>query len=759
MLAPGANLELVSLRQEEGEEPESLGAPAESPGLGPPEQPMFVSPTAVSKRKSVAFPGRQPSPKVSKVELDDSVSTPPCNPPGEAFAVRFLREYVAGSLLTPRVIGLASIPGRKWGLACELPGGWYVIDDTPGPAQILPHFDSSSSPPCGWKVTGPQMKVFNPDVPVQIRYGNPKDGCTKQYSAMRAAVYTWCREDAEGATVESSVKLIHVYVGRASRNRNAPRRSAGRRAAVTTTVAPAVPTSTPPDAGFARQVGQVGHAVASAQTQTAEKLLTEQLAQLTGDMQRNLLKTVRHRLVTQLIAQKMEDAARVVDRAMADMQTDAHLAGQSQSCCRQQNLKAAIEEERKEEAYALEIGAQLRSRAEVIAMINKEYVRLYSTGPPHYTEDAIAWLLKELQSKCKQTARRMARIVIAYEKKHIEDHDITVKSHNMAAKVLHMLGTGVHMYDEEEEHEETQQLPRTAAPRVISQEEKAVAQGIGSAPRTNQQGKRGETKATRENKTETETGGTDGSAASKASPTSKSTGEKGSEDGTGGDDDDDDELQVAAPAAVVPTTPSATTDAGVASSTAAASDTTADTSDARVALEIGAPRNDLLGARLGLEERAPPFSEMSDASIKIDTVDSVETLSTNLPDIEELMPGPTCFASLSTIQAGRDQLCELEECDQAWKSSGVICPTKRLPERSAHPSRYELERRECPTQLGTLNHIYTQTMECPPRLPTDEEEIKTRYEALNKYDRQFPGCEQRQSQLTTQSRSDSLLNN
>ena len=152
----------------------------------------------------------------------DAPGTPP--PPdslhGEAFVTRFLREYEeAGRLLTStRVTGLASGPGRKSVLACELPAGWYVIDDAPAPEQVLPQFDTSLLPACGWKVTGPQVKVFNPDVPIQIRYGNPKDGCTKGYNAMRAAVYTWCQQDATGTVVEGSVKLVHVYLGRASRS-------------------------------------------------------------------------------------------------------------------------------------------------------------------------------------------------------------------------------------------------------------------------------------------------------------------------------------------------------------------------------------------------------------------------------------------------------------------------------------------------------------------------------------------------------------
>ena len=616
MLAPGANLGLVGLRHG------GLGWPPQSLALAAPVHTEFM--TTLPKRKSDAFPGRQPSAKFSKLDLDAGVSTPPCNPPGEAFAVSYLREYVdRGSLLTPQVMELAPNPARKWGLAFELPAGWYVIDDNPGPRQLLTHFDPSSSPTCGWKVTGPQMKVFNPDVPVQIRYGNPKDGCTKEYSAMRAAVYTWCHQDATGLAVEGSVKLIHVYVGRASRNRNAPRRSAGRRAAVTTSALsalPAVPqagrSSTPPDAGLAKLIGPVvGSPLANAETQTVDKLLDQKRVQLEHELQRKVMSEVGHRIATQLRAQSMEDAARVAETVVIEMQ--ARLARQAKSCCRQQSLMAAIEEERKEEAYALEVGAQLRSRAEVIEMINTEYMRLFKTGPPVYTEDAIAWLLKELQSKCKQSARCMARIVIAYEKKHIEAHDITVKSHNMAAKVLHMLGTGVHMYADEDDQDETDHLPRAAAPRVISQEEKAVAQGIGSAPRTNQQ--------SNQQKNNVETRGPDTGDSASSEGDGRGSSGAGSSSPTGVGDRGDAELQETTqettPAAAVPVSPFA----GI-------SDTAADTGDETAALEAASHRD--RDIRAGFE--AGDTFEINDPSTRLDIDNGISGLSSNLSDADML---------------------------------------------------------------------------------------------------------------------------
>ena len=177
--------------------------------------------------------GKKPG-RSSKGAAIDGRTTPPDSPPGEAFAVSFLLDYMAGTgLLTSsgHVLGLASNPARKWGLACELPAGWYVIDDAPRPEQALVRFDMAPARACGWKVTGPQMKSFNPTVPVQIRYGNPKGGCTPEYGVMRAAVYTWCHEEASGDVVEGNIKLIHIYIGRASRNRNMPRRQAGRRTA------------------------------------------------------------------------------------------------------------------------------------------------------------------------------------------------------------------------------------------------------------------------------------------------------------------------------------------------------------------------------------------------------------------------------------------------------------------------------------------------------------------------------------------------
>lgn len=168
----------------------------------------------------LARPGTTKRKRMTAGTEAEKCTSPPVRPPGEAFANKFLNEYedTGRTLTSAHVLRLASTPTRKWGLACELPAGWYLIDDDVAPGQVLPHFDSCALPLCGWKVTGPQVKTFNPDVPVQIRYGNPKYGCTSHYSEMRAAVYTLCQKDATGTVVEGDVKLIHVYVGRASRN-------------------------------------------------------------------------------------------------------------------------------------------------------------------------------------------------------------------------------------------------------------------------------------------------------------------------------------------------------------------------------------------------------------------------------------------------------------------------------------------------------------------------------------------------------------
>ena len=145
----------------------------------------------------------------------------------------------------------------------------------------------------------------------------------------------------------------------------------------------------------------------------------------------------------------------------------------------------------------------------------------------------------------------------------------------------------------------------------------------------------------------------------------------------------------------------------------------------------------------------------------------------DLVDMEELgastpalPPDSTCLAALSTIQSERGQVCNDSNCYEAWVRSGVVCPTKRLPEvlagnpsrpgspRPPGPTRYEIERREwcaatplaahgpvgtpggspsrprcahSPTQLQTPGHIYTRTRECPTHLDDAEAEIEARY--------------------------------
>ena len=241
IVLPGPARESPSqLPREEGRHP------AEPPPA-PPQPPAEVSPPLLSPQPGHAAKRKAPAGEdraALKARKYEGGEAPPDCPPGEAFASQFLREYVEGRrLLSPQVRRLAA-NARKWGLAHELPSGWYCIDDRvprgqPSLADEMDEFEieTEKTAKCGWKVTGPQMKNVNPAVPVQIRYGNPKEGCARGYSAMRAAVYTWCTAKAEGGGFQEGeeVKLIHSYVGRASRNRNAPRRQGSRRASTGST--------------------------------------------------------------------------------------------------------------------------------------------------------------------------------------------------------------------------------------------------------------------------------------------------------------------------------------------------------------------------------------------------------------------------------------------------------------------------------------------------------------------------------------------
>ena len=419
---------------------------------------------------------------------------PPSTPPGEAFAAEFLREYVdCGVLLTQQgVTRLVSNAGRKWALASELVEGWYVIDDASGTGQALPQLDISAARQCGWKVTGPQMKVFNASVPVQIRYGNPKS-CTPEYAAMRAALYTWCHQEGpSGDVVEASIKLIHVYVGRASRTR---KRSGDNRAQAMSAVPEAM---VQPHGAIARAIPtRVGVLTESRYTSTSQRT-----PEPTGaDVLRRLQTDLARKIMRQLRAQSMDDAALVVQELVAShfvavdrliaMHSTSHETTHVVSGTVSSGASAAVatatdspaaEEERQEQEEATRIGGFLRSRAEIIAMLHKEYARLYHVDPPRYEEDAIAWLLKKLQAKSYASARRMARVTIAYERKHKEAHDITVKSHNMAAQVLHMLGAGDDLMDLNDQGssiaDSRVQLPTPSAPPVISYEEATVAHNL-----------------------------------------------------------------------------------------------------------------------------------------------------------------------------------------------------------------------------------------------------------------------------------------
>ena len=338
---------------------------------------------------------------------------------------------------------------RKWGLAHELPSGWYCIDDRvprgqPSLADEMDEFEieTEKTAKCGWKVTGPQMKVFNPAVPVQIRYGNPKQGCGAEDSAMRAAVYTWCTAQPDGALTEGDVKLIHVYIGRASRNRAVPRRHVGRRTA--------------PSGGRAQTV-----------------TLKDAVTQTPGNEPKLAASDVHAEIIAQLRARSMHDAAAVVEESVVLSQT-ARAAPKPPSpcslppqvCCARENASATAASA-KPKAAAVEAkavpakGAAAKAshghkakeniplpenRAALIAVVKAEYVRLYHRQPPDNFDKGtvdegspIAYLLKKLVMRSHRTAVRMATLVLAYEKLHKETREITEASHNMAAKVLQNL--------------------------------------------------------------------------------------------------------------------------------------------------------------------------------------------------------------------------------------------------------------------------------------------------------------------------------
>ena len=234
--------------------------------------------------------------------LDDPASTPaeeglvpPDSPPGETFAVAFLSELcTSGALITTKVWRLQASPSRKWGLERELPAGWYLLDRTSSEAT-LPLFDANSVEACQWKVTGRQISEFDRQMPIQIRYCNPKDGCSATYAPMRAAVYTFCTEVATGEIVESDQRLIHVYVGRASRKKSTRRKAGG-----TNFGAPDDP------------VGPVKPLFKSGPVGAHRRAFNMQAPQSALQAHSNNLTAILNEVMDQLRAQNMDEAAAVV---------------------------------------------------------------------------------------------------------------------------------------------------------------------------------------------------------------------------------------------------------------------------------------------------------------------------------------------------------------------------------------------------------------------------------------------------------------
>ena len=223
---------------------------------------------------------------------------PPSSPPGEMFAASFLREFcTTGGLISTEVFSLDASPARKWGLERELPVGWYLLDRTSaGSASALSPYDVNSVSVCRWKVTGRQISEFNPAMPIQTRYCNPKDGCSPQYAATRAAVYTWCTQSPNtGEITESEQRLIHVYVGRASRKKSTRRKASGVSGATAAAPAKAIRKSIAPVGTSHRRAFNIQGPQSALQAHS------------------NSLHVILKEVMEQLRSQNMEEAAAVVD--------------------------------------------------------------------------------------------------------------------------------------------------------------------------------------------------------------------------------------------------------------------------------------------------------------------------------------------------------------------------------------------------------------------------------------------------------------
>ena len=227
--------------------------------------------------------------------LAEEAIVPPDSPPGETFAAAFLGELcTSGALITTKVWGLQASPSRKWGLERELPAGWYLLDRT-SPGATLPLFDAKTVETCQWKVTGRQISQFDRQMPIQIRYCNPKAGCSATYAPMRAAVYTFCTEAATGEVVESDQRLIHVYVGRASRQKSTRRKAGG-----ASVGAPDYP------------VGPVKPLFKSGPVGAHRRAFNMQAPQSALQTHSNNLNAILKEVMDQLRAQNMDEAAAVV---------------------------------------------------------------------------------------------------------------------------------------------------------------------------------------------------------------------------------------------------------------------------------------------------------------------------------------------------------------------------------------------------------------------------------------------------------------
>ena len=216
-----------------------LGVPAAScssascgSGGGGPAPPgvlgvLTATASGASSSSSSSGGGQPQPPRPQQLDILLETGSPPDTGPVAAglWAAAFLTSWERSSLTSHHVRLLP--PAGSYGLAHELPQGWFLADAEHGARRAaavgLAVLDASALPPCKWKVGGPQKyrgggggQSFDSGEPVEVRYANPKAGsCSEAYQSVRVTLYSAVAPGPNGdGVVESAAKLVHVHRAR-----------------------------------------------------------------------------------------------------------------------------------------------------------------------------------------------------------------------------------------------------------------------------------------------------------------------------------------------------------------------------------------------------------------------------------------------------------------------------------------------------------------------------------------------------------------